>query len=177
MSKWFNKMDCYILAGGENNPQKDFSREGELTRLEKSFQSYAKIFDKVKVVIKEKQAKEKYLNYPHVTDQSSEQKPLVGVAAALDHSEKEAVFIGSSEIKDFPPTLLYNLIKNYDGESFMGYTKGDSTQPLFGIYHKRLFDRIDESSLEQMTVEDLIPEDAKLLELPEKYDENCIGLS
>ena len=55
MCKWFKQMSCYILAGGEENPFEDFQKEGDSTRLEKSFQNYARVFDRVKLVIKEDQ--------------------------------------------------------------------------------------------------------------------------
>lgn len=177
MCKWYNKMTCYILAGGEKNPQIDFKSEGDLTRLEKTYRNYAKVFDRVKLVIKEDQAKERYLNYPHVCDSDKKQGSLVGVSAALADATTEAVFIGSSAISDFPPQLMVELVKNYNGEAFVGYAFDDNkTQPLFGIYNKKLSDRLNLEELENL--EDLLdPDDMKLLALPDEIEFDLMDLN
>ena len=176
MCKWFKQMSCYILAGGEENPLEDFQMVGGTTRLENSFKNYARVFDRVKLVIKEDQAKEKYLNYPHVCDQLAENKPVVGVAAALEDADTDAVFIGRSDITDFPLKLLVNLIKSYNGESFLGYVDKDNNQkPLFGIYNKRLTDRLDISP--ELTLDDLLVDDARFLEIPEDIESDVLDLN
>lgn len=175
MSKWFKEMDCYVLAGGEENPKRDFDLLGELTRLEKSFRSYAAIFEKVKLVIKEKQAREKYLNYPYVCDIDETPKATVGVATALEDADSDAIFIGTSDISDFPISLLANLVKNYNGEAFLGYVdKNNKHQPLFGIYNKKVKSKIEKTG--QLSLENLEEDEIKLLELPENFDADCIGL-
>lgn len=175
MSKWYKEMDCYILAGGENNPATDFKKSGDLHKLERSYRNYAKVFEKVKLVIKKGQAKEQYLNYPHVCDETTHTKPVVGVATALNDAESDAVFIGSSEIGEFSPALLVELVKNYNGESFLGYTDNNNPQPLFGIYNKRLAENLP-SEFDSICVTDLLDQQARLLPLPEHIDAQSIGL-
>ena len=176
MCKWFKQMSCYILAGGKDNPKDDFLKIGDVTRLEKSFRSYAAVFDQVKLVIKKDQAREKYLNYPHICDEMDQSDSGVGVTAALRDADSEAVFIAASDINDFPLTLLVKLIKNYNGESFMGYVdKTDKHQPLFGIYHKNIVEKLN-NKLSLKSLADLPKKDIKLLELPESVSSTCIGL-
>ncbi len=140
MTERFKAMSCYILAGGKNY-QDDFVPTGDLTRLEAGYRRYAKIFEMVKLVIKKDQAKEHYLNYPHVLDKSDRKNFSVGVETALKDAKSEAVFIGSSDLLDFPLEWPVNLIKNYQGESFLGYLIPDkndkSKKHLFGIYSKK----------------------------------------
>jgi len=169
-------MSCYILAGGEENQFEDFQIEGDSTRLEKSFQNYAKVFDRVKLVIKEDQAKEKYLNYPFVCDQLAGNKAVIGVAAALEDAKTDAVFIGTSDMSNFPLKLLVNLVKSYNGESFLGYVDKENNQkPLFGIYNKRLSDKLDISG--ELSLDDLIVDDARFLEIPEDIDADYLDLN
>jgi molybdopterin-guanine dinucleotide biosynthesis protein A len=174
-------MNCYILAGGKQNRDRDFASAGEITRIEKSFRNFAAVFDKVKLVIKRDQAKEGYLNYPHVCDRKDWPNAVVGVATALNDAQSEAVFIGSSDMLDFPLDLLVNLIKEYDGESFLGYydqSSGDrARQPLFGIYKRDLFEQINLDQKRPTSVEDLLSGDVKLIPLPEGIDASCIGLN
>ena len=149
---------------------------GEVTRLEKSFRSYAAVFDRVKLVIKKDQAREKYLNYPHICDELAQNDSGAGVTAALKDADSEAVFIGASDINDFPLALLVKLIKNYNGESFMGYVdKTDKHQPLFGIYNKNIVEKLN-NKLSLKSLSDLPEENIKLLELPENVTSTCIGL-
>lgn len=140
MTERFKAMSCYILAGGKNN-QEDFVPTGDLTRLEAGYRRYAKIFEMVKLVIKKDQAKEHYLNYPYVLDNSDQKNFSVGVETALNDAKCDAVFIGSSDLLDFPLEWPVNLIKDYQGESFFGYMipdKNDSDKKhLFGIYNKK----------------------------------------
>ncbi|MEA1981855.1 MAG: hypothetical protein U9N54_12930 [candidate division Zixibacteria bacterium] len=141
MTEQFKAMSCYILAGGKNY-QEDFVPTGDLTRLEAGYRRYAKIFEKVKLVIKKDQAKEHYLNYPHVLDKSDRKNFSVGVETALKDAKCDVVFIGSSDLLDFPLEWPVNLIKDYQGESFLGYLIPDkndnSKKHLFGIYNKKV---------------------------------------
>ncbi len=174
-------MSCYILAGGKQNGDRDFSSVGEITRIEKSFRRFASVFDKVKLVIKEDQAREGYLNYPHICDKQNHRSAVVGVATALGDADSDAVFIGSSDMLDFPLDLLVNLIKSYDGETFLGYydrSRGDQTpQPLFGIYNRRLSERINLDEKQPNSVTDLLSGKVKLIPLPNGIDASCIGIN
>jgi molybdopterin-guanine dinucleotide biosynthesis protein A len=170
-------MNCYILAGGEDNPKDDFLKIGDISRLEKSYRSYAAVFDKVKIVIKKDQAKEKYLNYPHICDELDKKSAAAGVEAALRDANSEAVFIGSTDINEFPPKLLYELIKSYNGEAFLGYIdKTNKHQPLFGIYNKGLGSKISVSGDKKIDISEFGDDNIKLLNLPENIDAACIGL-
>lgn len=177
MCKWFKEMSCYILAGGEDNPKDDFLKIGEITRLEKSFRSYAAVFDKVKIVIKNDQAKEKYLNYPHICDEQELKSAAVGVEAALKDANTEAVFIGRSDINEFPLSLLVKLVKSYNGEAFMGYVnKNNNHQPLFGIYSKELQSKFGTTDVDKFAFDKVQDENIKLLDLPDDIQAECIGL-
>ncbi len=183
MAKPFKQMNCYILAGGEKNRERDFSSQGELTRLETGYRRYAAIFDKVKLVIKEDQAREHYLNYPHVCDASDRRDPVVGLQAALDDTGADAVFIGSTEVTDFPLELPVNLIKNYNGEPFLGYRipeMDENSQPLFAIYSrkflsKKFLKQILTDSDGKLDIEQLLDSGGKLLPLPDGVDSGCIS--
>ncbi len=180
MCDWFHRMDCYILAGGKADREQDFENAGDLTRLEKSFRHYAAIFDRVKLVIKSEQATERYLNYPHVCDLLPESSSTVGVSTALEDANSEAVFIGSSGIADFPPRLLVDLVKRYNGEQFLGYYDSkrsrDNCQMFFGIYNKRLAAKLVGKEQIADSIASLVGDDATLIPLPEDVDAQLIGI-
>ncbi|MDF1545118.1 MAG: hypothetical protein P1R58_08460 [bacterium] len=178
MAQSFKQMNCYILAGGKKNQDRDFSSQGELTRLETGYRRYAAVFDKVKLVIKEDQAKEHYLNYPHVCDASDHRNPVIGLQAALDDTGADAVFIGSTELVDFPLELPVNLVKNYNGEPFLGYHIPDmdeNAQPLFAIYSRELLNEELTDSDGKLDMHQLLTSGGKLLPLPKGVDAACIS--
>ena len=177
MPERFKQMNCYILAGGEKKSERDFASSGDLTHLEKGYRRYAAIFEKVKLVIKKTQAKEHYLNYPHICDHTEQGGAAVGLETALKDSGSDAVFIGSSDLVDFPLELPVNLIKNYDGETFLGYrlSKGkELSQPLFAIYSKSRLREHIERNRGKINFADLVS-GGRLLPLPEGVDSSCIG--
>jgi len=180
MCDWFHKMDCYILAGGKTNRERDFENVGEDIQLARSFRRYAAIFDRVKLVIKSDQASEHYLNFPHVCDNLARTNTVVGVATALEDADSDAVFIGSSAIADFPPKLLVDLVKRYKGEQFLGYYDGkrsrDSRQMFFGIYDKRLARKLIDGEDTADAIAGLIGDEVTLIPLPEDVDSRLIGI-
>ncbi len=166
----FAEMDCFVLAGGRSNEAQDFLTEGGLPRLEKSYRRYATIFEKVRLVLKPGQARERYLNYPHICDEDSRRGVEVGIMAALRQSRSEALFIGSSDIVDFPLELAVDLVRKYDGELFLGYCddSSDSRQPLFGIFSKKLLGRLREAGRAGLELSGLLDREGKLLPLPRR---------
>jgi molybdopterin-guanine dinucleotide biosynthesis protein A len=182
MQNRFQEMTCFILAGGKDNSRKDFTDIDGLPRLEKGYRRYAAVFEKVKLVLKSEQAREKYLNYPHVCDDDPVHSVLAGLKAALEHAPSDAVFIGSSEIMDFPLELLVNLVKNYQGESYLVYCRDESGsgehQPLFGIYNKRLAPKLAEAlSTGALTLESVLQGDGRMIPLPDDVSGDSLGLN
>jgi len=178
MEKLISRMDCYVLAGGKSNPSEDFQPDGELTRLEKGYRRYAAIFDRVKLVLKKDQAREKYLNYPYILDDDSNQSAVIGVRAALKQSNSEAVFIGSSDISSFPLELVVDLIRQYQGESFLGYcdsSSSEKSQPLFGIFHQSLTEHLDKAGDTISELSELLDREGKLLPLPDHISIDQLG--
>ena len=169
MQNRFREMDCFLLAGGKNNQERDFQPDGDLTRLERGYRRYAAVFERVTLVLKKDQAREHYLNYPYVCDESSEHGAVHGIEEALRRSGSDAVFIGSSEITDFPLGLVVDLVNKYQGESFLGY-EGNSqgAQPLFGIYSKKLVEAMNQAGPSDMKdLMQLLSREGKLLPLPD----------
>ena len=107
----FGEMDCFLLAGGKDNPRKDLERDGDISRLERGYRRYAKLFERVTLVLKRDQATVPYVNYPHICDTETEHGAVYGVKAALQQAESDAVFIGSSDIVDFPLELACELVR------------------------------------------------------------------
>lgn len=182
MSDPFKEMTCYILAGGKENSQKDFTDVGGLTRLEKGYRRYAAIFEQVRLVLKKDQAREKYLNYPHVCDETPDHSALEGVRTALEDAPTDAVFVGSSEIMDFPLELLVNLVKNYNGESYLGYSDSHnpdgSHQPLFAIYNRRLAPKLHAAMTDGSNSLDKIAiGEGRTIPLPEDVSAELLGLN
>jgi molybdopterin-guanine dinucleotide biosynthesis protein A len=180
MNNRFAEMDCFVLAGGKSNQAEDFQPAGELTRLEKGYRRYAAVFEKVKLVLKKDQATERYLNYPHICDDSSDRGAVFGIAAALKQSESDAVFIGSSDIADFPLQLAAELVKNYDGELFLGYGDDSSQpgkhQPLFGVFSKRLVDHLEAVGLSMQELSRMLLREGRLMPLPPGVPADRLGL-
>jgi len=180
MENRFAEMDCFVLAGGRSNPSEDFEPVGELTRLEKGYRRYAAIFEKVRLVLKKDQATERYLNYPHICDDASDRGAVIGIKAALEQSDSEAVFIGSSDIVDFPLELAAALVKSYDGELFLGY-RDDSGQsgrhqPLFGVFSKRLASHMETVGLSLQEFSKMLGREGRLIPLPSEVPAGQLGL-
>ena len=179
MTNPYREITCFVLAGGESNSRRDFEADGELTRLESTYRQYAKLFEKVLLVLKSEQAREQYLNYPHVCDRQSDRNVLYGIEAALDNAESDATFIGSSAITDFPPELIVTLIRNYHGETFLGYCADDgvSCQPLFGIYNRRLAQKLKaRSSSDRSALLKLIRAEGRFMPLPPDVSAARLGI-
>ena len=179
MTNRFAEMDCFVLAGGPRNPERDFEPVGDLTRIEHGYRKYASVFEKVRLVLKPEQATERYLNYPHVCDVLSDSGAVVGVATALDRAESEAVFIGSSEITDFPLGLIVDLVEQYDGELFLGYeadATGSQRLPLFGVFSTKLLAQLDPADLQVSSLLELLEREGRLMPLPPEVSAGQIGL-
>lgn len=180
MKNRFAEMDCFVLAGGKSNQSEDFQPDGDLTRLEKGYRRYAAVFEKVKLVLKKDQATERYLNYPHICDEASDRGAVVGIKAALQHSESEAMFIGSSDIADFPLELAAELVKSYNGELFLGYCdqsdQAGKYQPLFGIFSKRLVGHLEAAGLSLQEFSKTLLREGRLMPLPSHVPAGQLGL-
>lgn len=179
MTNRYAEMECFVLAGGRRNPSHDFEPVGDLTRIEKGYRKYAAVFEKVKLVLKREQATERYLNYPHVCDHRDESSAVVGVATALDQAESEAVFIGSSEITDFPLDLIVSLVDQYDGEMFLGYdteSNAGRSLPLFGVFSTKLLAHLDQDDLQASKFLELLDREGRLMPLPPEVSAAQVGL-
>ncbi|MCP4684950.1 MAG: hypothetical protein GY867_05810, partial [bacterium] len=152
----------------------------DLTRIEKGYRRYAAVFEKVKLVLKKDQATERYLNYPHICDNASDRSAVVGIKAALEQSDSEAVFIGSSDIVDFPLELAAELVKSYKGELFLGYRdesgQAARPQPLFGVFSKRLVQRLEAVGLSLQEFSNLLGREGRLMPLPSGVPAGQLGL-
>ena len=182
MCNRFSEMTCFVLAGGEVNRGKHFESDGDLTYLEKGYRRYAAVFERVELVLKEDQAREKYLNFPHVTDSDPEYSVIHGVEAALRNAATEAVFIGSSEIRDFPLHLAVELVRQYKGEDFLGYRVSSEDnpdhQPLFGIYSRKLMPKLAKAMANgKETLREVMAGEGRLLDLPADIPPSSIGLN
>jgi molybdopterin-guanine dinucleotide biosynthesis protein A len=173
-------MSCYLLAGNRERGD-HFASEGDLTRLETSYRRYAKLFERVVLVLKSDQARDWYLNYPHVVDEGDRMHPAVGVATALKNARSEAIFVGSADLVDFPLDLVANLVRRYRGEPFLGYKiqSGETgkRQPWFGIYSRQLAEETEKSgeSLES-TLLKVLESQGRFIELPDSAPAESIGL-
>jgi len=179
--KDFQDMPCYILAGGRHSRDRDFQDEGGVTRLEKGYRRYAAVFENVTLVLKKDQAREHYLNYPHVCDDQPDFSELSGLHTVLNKTESDVVFVGSSEITDFPLELIVNLVRNYRGEMYLGYrapNQPDSRpQPLFGIYHRSLAPKIREAMTEgPAALTSLTESSGRTIPLPDGVPADRIGM-
>ncbi len=178
MRNRFAEMDCFVLAGGRRNLAEDFLPVGDITKLEKGYRRYAAIFEKVILVLKKDQAVERYLNYPHVCDERSEQAAVVGVRTALEQAGSDAVFIGSSEFHDFPLELAVELVNHYNGELFLGYCDREQSgkhQPLFGIFSRKLKDCLSGSDGPDLLR--LLGQVGRLVPLPDEISGERLGLA
>ncbi|MEE8577834.1 MAG: NTP transferase domain-containing protein [candidate division Zixibacteria bacterium] len=181
MSNPFREMNCFVLAGGHKDRKRHFEPDGELTHLEKGYRRYAAIFERVTLVLKEEQAREEYLNYPHVCDETEDYSAAHGIETALKNANSEAIFIGSADITDFPLQLAVELVRNYSGENCLAYyvetEDKQSRQPLFGIYSRKLTPRLKAFLKDgKESLADLMAAEGKLLPLPADVPAAAIGL-
>jgi len=180
MTNRFAEMDCFVLAGGERNAERDFEPVGEVTRLEQVYRRYAAVFENVFLVLKKDQAKERYLNYPHVCGDHWERAPVIGLRTALEQARSEAVFIGNSGITDFPLHLVVDLVKSYNGELFLGYcdsSRPDRHQPWFGVFSKRLIQRLADTGVRSLNLAELLGRVGRIVPLPPDIPAEWVGLA
>jgi molybdopterin-guanine dinucleotide biosynthesis protein A len=181
MKNAFRGISCFVLATNKAAGKRHFEPAGDITRLEKSYRHYAKLFERVTLVLSPEQVNERYLNYPHVTDDRSREDPAHAVETALKHAPTDTVFIGSSDIDDFPLHLVVDLVRHYDGEPFLGYQLPDDderAQPLFGIYSREFAARLAGESLRKADeLRDFAAREGRLIPLPEDVQPDVIGLS
>ncbi len=164
MCKWYNEMNCYVITSADTDIVRKTDKIEQKALLEQAFRNYAAVFDKVKIVISPSQAKEHYLNFPHLIQEQNSNQPDSFHSLVKD-ATSEAIFVGHSDFYDFPISLLANLIKSYNGELFMGYKSKSliPTQPLFGIYHSSLFKQPEVIK----NIDTMDKKSFKLLPLPE----------
>ncbi len=181
VSNEIEKMRCYIITNsqppdqdkqesGENNENNE-NKSYDMDKLESGYKQYARIFEDVKLVLSADQAKESFLNYPHVCNKSDSRNFSDSLKTILEDSDGEYVFIGSSDIDNFSLELPLNLIRQYDGESFLGYTNDTETNKNnfhFGIYNKKLLGKLNEiPDGDTKSVEELLATESRLVEFPE----------
>ena len=146
MCKWYKEMDCYLLTDTTPTQKYNFDKIVQRAQLEQSFRNYAAVFDKVKLVISDSQAKEHFLNFPHISiaKKSFEEADLLNL---LRNSKSEAVFIGYTNLVDFPISILSKMLQTYNNEMFMGYdSKPSKSHSLsFGIYNKSMIPALEKS--------------------------------
>jgi len=181
MTDHFARMECYLVANDPAQAPRHFEPCGKTTSLEQGYRRYATLFEQVRLVLNDDQATGRYLNYPHVCESSAQRTAVVSVACALRESASEAIFVGSTAIDQFPYELAVELVRQYDGEPFLGYYKptedGQTQQPLFGIYHKRLLQRLSEVNTEDnQALLAVLTREGKLVPLPDQYPGDLIGL-
>ncbi len=170
MCKWYKEMSCFLIV--PKQPESIFKTDKIVQRakLEQSFRNYAAVFENVKLVLTHSQAKEHYLNFPHIccTDNSD---PTSYLSRLINYTVSEAVFIGHTDIGDFPISILANLLKAYNGELFMGYKSNNQqfNQKQFGIYHKNLISTITDSK-EEIELDSLDKNRCRLLPFPKTVD-------
>ena len=172
MCKWYKEMNCYIIARPDNKTKKSVSAFDQRAKIEHSFRQYAAVFSKVKLVVEPEQEKDIFLSFPRLIDESQSLKNRISLKKAFADADSDAVFIGTTDINDFPISLLSNLIKKYNGEKFLGYKIGDedkSGQQLFGIYKNST----DNHSVDALDFSD---EGVTLLTLPDDIDSSCLSV-
>lgn len=163
-------MSCYILAGAVTGGGRD-EADCDMEKVEKGYRQYARIFEDVKLVLTKEQAKEKFLNYSHVYEKQETPQLANSLKAALNDSKADCIFVGSADIINFSLELPVKLIKEYDGESFMGYEFDDKegkNKFQFGIYNKKLLATLlDISPDSSESIDSVLLADSRLLKFPE----------
>jgi len=159
---------CYLYASNEQDDSDHFESVGSLTRLENGYRKYAKVFESVTLLLDEGHDHAWYHNYPHISLPADDGSEMEVLSAALEDAPTDAVFIGASEIDRFPLSMLVKLVREYNGESFLGFEGLGSHQPWFGIYSK---DVLRELKAHNNSIDDLAALDnSRLLPLPEDVD-------
>ena len=164
MCKWFKEMDCYLFLNDNSPGRFKMDKITQRAKLESSFRNYAAVFEKVKIVINESQIKEHYLNFPYIVHTDNRNVSL-NLSTLLEDATSDAIFVGHTNLVDFPISILANLIKSYNGEMFMGYNSPKHNTDLlpFGIYHKSI---ISQQS-EPIKIDSLKSDSYTLLPIPE----------
>ncbi len=160
---------CYLYASGEQDDTDHFQPVDNMTRLEKGYRRYAKVFESVKLLLDEQRHNHAwYHNYPHLALPADECEKIDAVTAALEDAPTDAIFIGASEIDRFPLSMLVELVKEYSGESFLGFEGMGSHQPWFGIYSKKALSQLKADGNPRHLA------DSRLLPLPDDVNPDTI---
>jgi len=141
-----NAVDAYILAGGKSERMKTnkalLGWRGS-TILEELNNNLKQVFSQVFVVVKGHQLQNRN-GFNFVFDEHSNYCPLVGVLAALKHTDKPRVFIKACDNPLFSKRLVEKMHEISERYDIVVPKTHDGYHPLFGFYSKKCLNTIEE---------------------------------
>lgn len=132
-------VDAYILAGGKSErmgKNKAFLPWHNTTVIEFLYNNLKTIFEEVCVVTKNRDLFSS-MNLKVVYDKHLDYSAIVGIYAALTHSNKNYIFVKACDNPIFFESLIYDMYKRLDDYDVVIPKTKDGFHPLFGFYSKR----------------------------------------
>lgn len=137
-------VDAYILAGGKSErmgKNKAFLPWHNTTVIEFLYNNLKTIFEEVYVVTKNRDLFSS-MNLKVVYDRHLDYSAIVGIYAALTHSNKSHIFIKACDNPVFFESLIYDMYKRLSDYDVVIPKTDDGFHPLFGFYSKKCLDCI-----------------------------------
>jgi molybdopterin-guanine dinucleotide biosynthesis protein A len=141
-------MDALILAGGENKRiplLKGFLeiRDGKI--LEVSIQHLRKVFNRIILSVNTPEHYY-YLGLPMVGDIIQVRGPMTGIFSALSLPDVSEVFVTACDMPDINGILIKYIAGRWASEYDAAIPVfNNEPQPLFGVYAKRVVQRMEEA--------------------------------
>jgi molybdenum cofactor guanylyltransferase len=139
-----------ILAGGKNSrfngEQKSFLTIGNHNIIDRTLLVLNNIFNDIIIVSNQTELYNDYSKYKIVSDVYNEIGPLGGIHAALQTTEKEAVFIVSCDMPFLNEYLINLQIQNHldAGADITIPLHNGYKEPLHGIYNKEILNKLED---------------------------------
>lgn len=138
-SVFFMKLrNAYILSGGKSSrmgQDKLFLEVAGKFLLKNTVSVCREIFERVVIVAKEKEKFEEF-GCEVLLDLDGAQGPMAGIITALTDCSEDKCFITAADFRDLSSSIIHSLLKEYNGEQYLGLAESEYAQPLCGIYKK-----------------------------------------
>jgi len=139
-------MDAFILAGGENkriSVVKGFLEIENRKIIEKNLDLLNRFFKRVLISANAPELYF-YLGSPMVGDVLDSRGPMTGILSALVSSEASAIFVTACDMPYINAILIQYIVERWDNRFDAAIPLHEQKpQPLFGIYSKRIADKME----------------------------------
>ena len=177
-----NKSTAVILVGGKSSRMgyKDkYSLKFKNQRFIDCITEKLDCFESIIISVNQNQDLDDF-KYKSFVDEIKEIGPIGGIYTAMNNIENDILFICTCDMPNISKELVYELYSNFDYKyDCIIATINGKIQPLFGIYQKRIKDKvkenIDESNYKIKNLLDKV--NTKYIDFNEVYSSQFLNIN